>query len=648
MKNLDTTKKEQGSVSIPTDAKIQPVKLGGLILCGYKIPDDCRKLSERKIISAETYWTVENNLTENYQIQFSAIPERECRMPVFSLNTSQAGNNSVLFTSKWIAGAAYKIIFNLEMPPLEKIANADLTLELFVILNEKVCGIYRDPQKIKMNFSHTPNYNLNFPDSIYQNEIGKHWTAKQLADVTGGKWIVPPPENWYVNSVVYLRRLARALPKPNLYIATTYEELAFHDIYHKQQGSVKANHDSHKTLHRFADQFAGAIVDRHVQNVPKDFPQLLVNDPVKAMFELAFASRKRFQGKVIAVTGSNGKSTTVSMIKNILSGNNIIVSTIGNRNVATEAAYTFASFQQNRAYAVMEIASMALDSEWGSITYGLSPNVSVVTSITQAHLLEHGTMEGVARAKAKIFCGMAPGGYAVLNHDMPYYEFFEQKAKKHLLNVISFGVHPNSSIRMKNIQDGEIFTFRGKSYRMNCPIPPNQIYDALAAIGVSVAIAVPIPVALGKLQNYKMVDGRDNLKSAVYKNKNLKIIDGSFNATFLSMKTGLEYLNSLEKNPKARVAILGDIAHLGDAAEEIQRQLSEIILANDIDRVILCGKRMNSLWREIKDKCKCFLFDSVQELIPELDKFLLDGDYVFIKASTPAKFNLLIKEIVNE
>lgn len=337
---------------------------------------------------------------------------------------------------------------------------------------------------------------------------------------------------------------------------------------------------------------------------------------MRAIFELAFAARERFQGKVVGVTGSNGKSTTISMIKNILSGNNNIVSTVGNRNSPISIALQFASLPQNRAYAVMEFSSVSLDKNWGSLTYGLKPNVAVVTAITDAHLLEHGTMEGVARAKSKIFCGMKAGGYAVLNRDMPYYEIFERKANEHFLNIISFGSHPESTICMKKIANGEEFTFRKKSYKLNCPVPPDQIYDALAAIGVTIALAIPIKIALEKLENYEMLSGRDNLLNAVYKNKKLRVIDGSYNATFLSIKTGLEYLNSVEENPKSRVAILGDIAHLGEAAEKVHRQLAEVILNNKPNRIFLCGSFMKILYEDIKDECNCEWFESGQQLIP--------------------------------
>ena len=106
-------------------------------------------------------------------------------------------------------------------------------------------------------------------------------------------------------------------------------------------------------------------------------------------------------------------------------------------------------------------------------------------------------------------------------------------------------------------------------------------------------------------------------------------------------------MNSIEKNPAARVAVLGDIAHLGDSAEKIHRQLAELIFKYNPDRVILCGKYMKILWQDIKDKCQCHWFESGQKLIPELNNLLNDGDCVFVKGSIPAKLSLVVDEILN-
>ena len=634
---------EWGAISVPAAAVCSPVKLGELTLRGFWIPEGCRKLSERKIIWAETYWSTENFLSEDYQIQFIAIPERRCRMSPFSQDISQGEENPMWFTSNWTPGAIYKILFALEMPPLEKIANADLTLELRVISEEKILGVYRDSQKIEMNFPHTPKYKLDFPKSVLQVPAGRGWTAEQLEEITGGKWIVRPPKDWFLRSISFCRNLIQRQTPNSLCFVTTAKERFLHTIHFQQ---TARGIDEHIYLPKYAEIFSGAVVSHQVKNLPPDFPQLLVDDVIRAEFDLTFAARKLFQGKLIAVTGSNGKSTTVAMTRKILKDSGFNVGqTPGNYNISTGVTSIFTNLSFRTAYAVIEMSSMSLDTPWGSLCYGLKPHVAVITSIADSHLEMHGTVEGVAKVKCRILDGMEPGSYAILNRDMPYFEFIEQRAKENFLNVITFGSHPEAMIRMEKIQDGENFSFLGKKYQMTCPVPPDQIYDALAAAGVGFALKIPVETSLKRLKSYEMLRGRGTIFDAVYKEKKLRLIDGSFNATFLSIKTGLEYLNSVEENPKSRVAVLGDIAHLGDSSEKVHRQLAEVIFENKPDRIFLCGEFMKMLWEEIKDKCNCLWFESGQKLIPELDKLLQEGDCVFVKGSIPAKLNAVVKEL---
>lgn len=196
---------EWGAMKIPAEAICGEVRLGDLNLCGYWVPQGCRKLSARQTIWADTYWTVDKKIEHDCQIQLVAVPERKCRMKEFG-QTFSRDDDPARCTSNWVSGAVYKIHFALEMPPLEEIANADLTLELRVIVDGKVQGVRRDTQKIEMNFSHTPQYRLEFPPSLYQNHFGRYWTARQIEEITGGKWIVSPPENFFVRS--FCRRSA--------------------------------------------------------------------------------------------------------------------------------------------------------------------------------------------------------------------------------------------------------------------------------------------------------------------------------------------------------------------------------------------------------------------------------------------------------
>lgn len=370
-----------------------------------------------------------------------------------------------------------------------------------------------------------------------------------------------------------------------------------------------------------------------IEGLPPDFPLLKVHNVSNVIWDIVNAARKRFQGKVIAVTGSNGKTTTVTMLTNLLSQSNAVTSII-QWNVYPDIPWFFAAVNPNDSYAVIEMSANALiTGKGGSITYDITPNVAVVTSIAPAHLLKYGSLEDLAKGKSRILCGMTPGSYAVLNRDMPYYEIFEQKAKAFKLNIITFGTHPDSFVRMPVLTNGGEFTVMGKTYRLDCPISAEQLYDALAVVGVAIAIGLKIEVVLESLKTFKTIKGRGNLLKSTRNGKSLTVIEHTFNANIESMKWALQYLKDLEPNQKSRVAILGDVAELGSREVEYHKELAPAMLNAAPDRLLLCGKLMRHPYELVKDKLDCAYFETVNELLKSVDTYLRDGDTILVKSS---------------
>ncbi len=530
----------------------------------------------------------------------------------------------MLQTDRWEPGVIYSEKFELLPPDAKKIVNVNLRLE-FRIDGQK----YLTPTLVELRLPNRPYRKKEYPSSIFESKFDQCWTAQQIADVTDGEWIVPPPTDWFVNSVAYSLNHVKleALSDPVLFMP-------------------KSNFwTSDKRPKKLPEKIAGIVATKRIEDVPKDLPQLLVKDlgAWSAAVELGFAARQRFRGRMIAVTGSSGKSTTVKMIKHVLSKSNDVFSTYNNQNGITVPYMVFASVRANHAFAIMELSAHSLAKmKRGSVTYDLNPDIAVVTSIAAAHLELFGGVEDVAKAKSNIFCGMSPGGYAVLNHDMLFYDLIEKRAREAKLNVISFGRHSKSTIRMSEIQNGGVFTVDGKTYTLNCPVPDIQLYDALATVGVSMAAGVPIDFALKSLLDYKTMLGRGNIIELNRNGKRLKIINSAFNANIGSMSGDLKFLKTLEPSSEKRVAVLGDIAELGQNAASIHLQLIEPILASEADRVLLGGENMKHVWDAIKGKVNGEWFPSYEEVNAAIDDWLKDGDTVLVKSSHSTHFDEVV------
>ncbi|MBD3878999.1 MAG: D-alanyl-D-alanine carboxypeptidase family protein [Quinella sp. 1Q5] len=464
-------------------------------------------------------------------------------------------------------------------------------------------------------------------DKIYP---AKFWTAEQLAKVTGGSWIVPPSEDWHVQSFrmgsFFNLRLGQ---RPTLFLANT--------------------DDSLKRFFENVNDFNGAIVSHDVEGLPPNFPLLKVKDVERAMFEIGIVARKRFQGKVIGVTGSCGKTTTCNMLSHVLGKEHNVIATPKNANFYKNVPWIMAHAKQDDDFVVLELAHSALSKVQGSITYDITPDIAVVTSIAPAHLTYKGasSVEGIANYKKRIFCGMSADSYAILNRDMPCYEIFEQEAKSFKLNIITFGTHPEANVRMPELKDGGEFFVAGNAYKLSCPVPAEQLYDALVTVAVSIAVKVPIEKTLDYLKTFSLVKGRGNVLKVNLAGKNLKVIDSTFNANPLSMTYALQHLKSIEPNQAARVAVLGDIAELGKKSVEYHKGLAGAMLDAEPDRLLLCGEFMRYPYEMIKDKLNVTWFKTLEDLIKSFAEYLRDGDTVLIKSSHSTGLSQIVKDVKN-
>ena len=174
---------------------------------------------------------------------------------------------------------------------------------------------------------------------------------------------------------------------------------------------------------------------------------------------------------------------------------------------------------------------------------------------------------------------------------------------------------------------------------MECPVPNVQISDALAAVGVSLALGYSLERTLERLTSFKVLAGRGNVVEVNRGGKRLKIIDSTFNANIGSMSGDLRSFKTVEPRMESRVAVLGDIAELGEQSIELHKSLSSAVPEAELSRLFLCGEHMKYLWDEIKGQVDGEWFATVEELIASIDERLRDGDTILIKASHATHLN---------
>ncbi|GAB4119152.1 MAG: UDP-N-acetylmuramoyl-tripeptide--D-alanyl-D-alanine ligase [Sideroxydans sp.] len=317
-------------------------------------------------------------------------------------------------------------------------------------------------------------------------------------------------------------------------------------------------------------------------------PVLFVPDTRLALGKLAAHWRKQFDIPLVAITGSNGKTTVKEMLAAILAahaGEEAVLATRGNLNNDIGLPLTLLKLRAQHRYAVIEMG-MNHPGEIEYLTRIAQPDVALINNASGAHLQGLGTVEGVARAKGEIFAGLRQGGTAVINADDAHAALWRELAGQH--RILDFALDHAAQIRGKwAAQDfgGRVqaHTPAGElAFRLQVPGEHNA-RNALAAASAAFALQVQTETIATALQDFGGVAGRLQRKAAQH---GATLIDDTYNANPASMRAALEVL---AQTPGKRIFVLGDMGELGDEAAQFHREIGIAARELGIERMLALG-----------------------------------------------------------
>jgi len=338
-------------------------------------------------------------------------------------------------------------------------------------------------------------------------------------------------------------------------------------------------HDGHHYLaEAIAAGAAGALLAREI-NTPMAY--VLVGDTRRALGQLAAFWRNQFEIPVIAVTGSNGKTTVKEMLASIMWRRGRGCVTQGNLNNDIGLPLTMLKLRQDDRYAVLEMG-MNHQGEIHYLTLLARPNVALITNAGEAHLAGLGGIEDVARAKGEIFAGLDKDGTAVINADDQFCGLWKQLARPH--RVLTFGIDNRSDVHGRyTLERGgsrvHIDTPQG-AIDMRLPLlGRHNVMNALAASSAALAAGSPIQDIGPALEKLKAVAGRLEVKEGV---SGACVIDDTYNANPASLAAGLQVLKDFTGE---RVLVLGDMGELGEAAPALHERVGDLARTLGIQRL---------------------------------------------------------------
>lgn len=437
------------------------------------------------------------------------------------------------------------------------------------------------------------------------------FTSDEVLEATKGQCI----SSARVDGFAGVSTDTRTLAPGSLFVALSGERFDGHDFVQEaiRQGA------------------AGLIVSREPIGILPHVAVFLVRDTRAAFQDLARFHRRRFHLPVIAVTGSNGKTSTKDMIAAVLSMKLNVLKTEANFNNEIGLSQTLLKIDDAHQAVVVEMG-MRGRGEIAELAGIALPTVGVVTNVGETHLERLGSIENIAAAKAELIEALDEEGTAVLNGDDFYARAMSGKTAA---RVVYYGLNPEAGVRAVDLktsaQQVSFDCMAGTiSFPVTVPMPGiHNAYNALAAIAVGLELGIePEKVAQGIRHN---APGKMRLNIRQY--GDITVIDDTYNASPLSMSAAIEVLGSVAKGRK--LAAIGDMLELGAAAHPAHAKVGEHLASVGVEVVVTLGEMARvagetALRQGVPVAVACR--DHV-EAIGELRHRLLPGDTLLIKGS---------------
>ena len=377
-----------------------------------------------------------------------------------------------------------------------------------------------------------------------------------------------------------------------------------------------------------AGKAAGALVSRP-SDVP--LPQVRVRDTRGALSGMARGWRKNFPIPVVAVTGSNGKTTVKELIAGILGRSHEVCVTRGNLNNDLGVPLTLMELADHHEILVIELGANHAG-EIAALSQLVRPTVGVITNAGAAHLEGFGSIDGVARAKGELLDHLPAAGTAILNADDPYCSAWRRRS--HAAGVLTFGFEPSADCTVRGeVADssvGSAFTLAlpdGTAVELTLPLRGrHSVQNALAAAAASFAVGVSVDDIQSGLSKARPVSGRLNRMRGW---GGAAIIDDTYNANPTSALAALDYLRGCGGR---RMFVLGDMAELGADAAELHRQVGEYA-RNCCDTLFAIGELSHEAARAFGSGARSFtelaaLHQALKPLLTEDAILLVKGSRV--------------------
>ncbi|MBQ4403016.1 MAG: UDP-N-acetylmuramoyl-tripeptide--D-alanyl-D-alanine ligase [Selenomonadaceae bacterium] len=374
------------------------------------------------------------------------------------------------------------------------------------------------------------------------------------------------------------------------------------------------------------------LVSKTAKRIP-DGVVLKVDDTLIAYRQIAGAWRNRFDIPVVAVTGSNGKTTTKDLTAAALNGLGNVQKTSGNFNNEVGVPMTLLELREKHNAAVVEIGMRGLG-QIESLVQVVKPTIGIVTNVSNAHIELLGSIENIAKAKGELVAAIKTGGTIILNADNPHTAAMKNLAGAGV-NVVTYGMENSADVTAKDILIGSVateftLTYRGEDFDFEIPmLGRHNVSNALAAIAAGLTVGLSVE----EIQRGVSTLTTTKMRFEVIRRDGLTIVNDAYNASPASMRVAIKTTSEIYSG--RLIAVLGDMLELGEISEAVHKEIGAELVENKFDVLITLGELGKFIAAGAREAGleNVYTFDTHEDAAKKILELVRDGDTILFKAS---------------
>ena len=407
--------------------------------------------------------------------------------------------------------------------------------------------------------------------------------------------------------------------------------------------------DGHKYLSSAINKGAKYCVTSKKPSGKNKKKLIFTNNTKYFLKKLALTKRNYSYSKIIAVTGSSGKTTLKECLGKLLNSHQNTYCSPKSYNNHFGVPLSLANLERNHKYGVFEIG-MSRPGEIHSLSKIVRPNIAVITNIAEAHIENFKNIKGIANAKAEIINNIIKGGTIIINKDDNFFNFLSKKAKQKKIQVISFGFSKKSDVFPIHINKNKNYIFikiKVIDETVTLKTKDINIYNILSSLAVLKSLKLNLTKIVKVFKSIESVQGRGKIYVVKRFNKNFNLVDESYNSNPLSASNAILNLSKIKKVNFKKYLLLGDMLELGKKSYLFHKNLSKIINNTDIDKIFVYGDKILNTYRHINKKKQGNILQYTNDFDCIFSKIIKKNDYLMIKGSNTTGLKFVAKKIIS-